>query len=69
MAQTRLSKLSSTLAKWGKMSTGALALGVLGGLGKGAGEHVWQQMPMLHHLVDVIQHTLTVWIHALMVLF
>lgn len=69
LAKTRLSKLSSTLEKWGKMSTGALALGVLGGLGKGAGEHVWQQTPMLHHLVDAIQHTLTVWIHALMALF
>lgn len=68
LAQTRLSKLSTTLATWGKMATGALTLGVLGGLGKGVGDHVWQQTPMLHHLVDAIQHTLALWIHALMAL-
>lgn len=68
LAQTRLSKLSSTLATWGKMATGALALGIIGGVGKGAGDQIWQQTPMLHHLVDAIQQTLAVWVHALMAL-
>jgi len=68
LAQTRLSKLSSTLATWGKMATGALALGIIGGLGKGGGDQIWQQTPMLHHLVDAIQDTLAMWVHALMAL-
>ena len=43
-----------------------ITLGVIGGVGKGAGEQIWQQTPALHHLVDAIQNTLAVWIDALM---
>lgn len=66
LARSRLSKLSSTLATWSKLAAGALTLGVIGGVGKGAGEQIWQQTPALQHLVDAILYTLAVWIDALM---
>lgn len=66
LAQTRLSSLSWKLGSWTRMLGGAIVVGVAGGIGKGAGEQIWQETQSLHALVSTVQHALTIWIDALM---